>query len=70
MLKFIKHQIDARSLANKQKAAAAELQAIYDARAAMLEREEYLMRFSARLAVREIDMNIAARRTARQQVGA
>lgn len=70
MFKRLKHKLATRSLAKKRAAAAAELQAIYDARAAMAEREAYLVRFSNHLAVREIDLSIASRRAARQQVGA
>lgn len=70
MFKFLKHWLAARSLAKKQQTAAAELQDIFNTRAALLEREAYLMRFAGRLAVREVEQNIAARRTSRQQVGA
>lgn len=62
MIQFLKHKLAARSLARKQQAAAAELQAIFDTRAALLEREQYLMRFAGRLAVREVEQSIAARK--------
>jgi hypothetical protein len=71
MIKFIAHKLEARSLERQQRRAVAELQSIFDERAALAQREAYLMRFSAALAVRELDRTITARRVARQhRVGA
>lgn len=70
MIRYLKHKLAARLLANKQKAAAAELQAIFNTREALLEREQFLMRYSAGLAVREVEHTITARRNALQQVQA
>jgi hypothetical protein len=70
MIKFLKHKLAAHSLASKQKAAAAELQAIFNTREELLAREQFLMRYSAGLAVREVEHAITARRNARQQVQA
>ena len=62
MIKKLAQYLEARSLLRSQRRAAEELQAICDARVAMALREQYLMRLSASLAVRELDQNVTARR--------
>lgn len=63
MIKFLKHKLACHSLARKQHEVALELQAVFDTRAALIQHEAYLMRYSAHLAVKELDLNVASRRS-------
>ena len=61
MIKFLKYKLAACSLARKQHEVARELQAVFDTRAALIQHEAYLMRYSAHLAVKELDLNVTSR---------
>ena len=65
MIKKLAHYFDARSLERAQRRAAQEMQMISDTRLALALREKYLLRLSAQLTVRELDMHITARRDQR-----
>lgn len=62
MFRRLKEKLEAHTLRKEQMQVARELQAIFDQRNALMAHENYLMRYSKKLAVKEFEMNITARR--------
>jgi hypothetical protein len=62
MFRHLKEKFAAHSLRQEQIQVARELQAIFDQRNQLIAHENYLMRYSKKLAVKEFEMNITARR--------